>query len=62
MSAPITIVVAPSGAHLSDTGSGVTWCGEQTGRWPTFALEPGSDFGEGKSDCARCVAQWKGVR
>lgn len=57
MSAPIIIVVTPSGSHLADTGTGTTWCGEDVGRWPTFVLEPGSDFGEHPRDCAKCVRE-----
>jgi hypothetical protein len=59
MSAPITIVVTASLTHLADTGSGVAWCGKRVDGWPTFALEPGSDMGEGKNDCPKCVAESK---
>ena len=59
MSAPITIVVTPSGTHLADTGSGFTWCGLKTDGWATFALDAGSDFGEHPKDCAACVRERK---
>lgn len=60
MSAPITLVVLPSGAtHLTDAGSMVAWCGVDTAGGVRFAFEPGSDFGGHKDDCKRCVAERK---
>ena len=60
MTAPITIVVTPSGTHLAQPNAGRTLCGESVERpMAVFALEPGADLGDAPRDCCACVAMWK---
>jgi hypothetical protein len=60
MSAPITIVVLASGSHLAARNAATALCGESVERpLGVFELEPGSDVGERKGDCKRCVHAWR---
>jgi len=61
VSAPV-IVVLPQGVHLADAGATFAWCGVRVDGGVSFAFEPGSDFGEGKNDCRKCLSILEGKR
>lgn len=58
---PVRIIITPTGAHLADSNNDTAWCGADVRLRPSFQLEPGSDFGEHRDDCRRCVAKAKTV-
>jgi hypothetical protein len=58
---PIKIVITPTGAHLADYHSEVAYCGADVKVRPSFALEPGSDFGEHKDDCRKCMRELRSM-
>lgn len=61
MSAPITIIVfgfPGVNTHLSDTGSGFTWCGLSYANNDAVQFEYEREaFGEGPHDCDTCKRQ-----
>lgn len=62
MSAPIKIVVTPLGAHLADYADDTAYCGASVRGRPSFALEAGSDYGEHKDDCRKCLRELERMR